>query len=99
MHARTQAQRSAWLRVSTRVRAMAVERRALVCVRVARAGGGGAPNLLTFVRTIKLVAVTSCCTRSPAYEIASPLTQLMRTSVTSVAVISERTVAQRAGSP
>ena len=31
--------------------------------------------LLTLVSTMKVVAVTSCCTRSPAYEIPRPLTQ------------------------
>ena len=37
-------------------------------------------NLLTLVRTMNVVAVTSCCTRRPAYEMASPLRQEMTMS-------------------
>lgn len=52
-------------------------RRNVVGMRMVRGGVRTcAPaNLLTLVRTMKVVAVTSCCTRNPAYEIARPLRQ------------------------
>eukprot|EP00966_Prymnesium_polylepis_P040100 930883-Prymnesium_polylepis.1 len=42
--------------------------------REGRSRWSGRRTLLTLVSTMKVVAVTSCCTRRPAYEIASPLT-------------------------
>mmetsp|Transcript_45540 Transcript_45540/g.96939 ORF Transcript_45540/g.96939 Transcript_45540/m.96939 type:complete len:216 (-) Transcript_45540:760-1407(-) len=48
-------------------------------------------NLLTLVSTMNVVAVTSCCTRSPAYEMATPLRQESATTPQPAEDISPKT--------
>mmetsp|Transcript_7365 Transcript_7365/g.23565 ORF Transcript_7365/g.23565 Transcript_7365/m.23565 type:complete len:200 (+) Transcript_7365:82-681(+) len=56
-------------------------------------------SLFALVSTMKVVAVTSCCTRSPAYEIATPFAHEAATTPHCPSVSPHSTLPSAGGSP